>query len=324
MTHIGYSLICEELPPERLLDNAKHAEQIGFEFLTISDHFHPWISAQGESPFVWNVLGALSQVTEEIEIGTAVTCPTFRYHPALVAQAAATSARMLEGRFRLGLGSGEALNEKITAKAWPEASIRLAMLEEAVHIIRELWKGKSTSHYGTYYQLENATIFTLPEKLPEIIVAASGQKAARLAGEIGDGFWGLAPDSELLDTFQKSGGESKPRYGQFHACVASSESEARKIVHERWPNGGLSGELNAILPTPAHFEQACQMVSEEMAVENIVCSNDPGEHIEMIKKYAEAGYTHVSVHQIGTEHSRFFDLYSQEVVPEFTRRKVGV
>ena len=322
MTQIGYSLICEELPPERLLDHARQAEQRGFNFLTISDHFHPWISAQGESPFVWNVLGALSQVTEEIEIGTAVTCPTFRYHPAIVAQAAATSARMLEGRFRLGLGSGEALNEKIMGRAWPEASIRLAMLKEAVQIIRELWKGESTSHYGQYYQLENATLFTLPEKLPEILIAASGEKAARLAGEIGDGLWGLAPDSELLETFEDSGGKEKPKYGQFHVCVASSEGEAREIVHRRWPNGGLAGELNAILPTPAHFEQACQMVSEDMAVKNIVCSTDPEEHIETVKKYAEAGYTHVSVHQIGTDHPRFFELYSKEVVPEFTRARI--
>lgn len=322
MTQIGYSLICEELPPERLLDHARQAEQQGFDFLTISDHFHPWISAQGESPFVWNVLGALSQVTEEIEIGTAVTCPTVRYHPAIVAQAAATSARMLEGRFRLGLGSGEALNEKIMGRAWPEASIRLAMLKEAVQIIRELWKGESTSHYGKFYQLENATIFTLPETLPEIMIAASGEKAARLAGEIGDGLWGLAPDSELLGKFEDSGGENKPKYGQFHVCVASSESEAREIVHRRWPNGGLAGELNAILPTPAHFEQACQMVSEEMAVENIVCSTDPREHVDMVKKYTEAGYTHVSIHQIGTDHGRFFELYSKEVVPEFTKEAI--
>jgi coenzyme F420-dependent glucose-6-phosphate dehydrogenase len=322
MTKIGYSLICEEHPPDRLLQHARKAEEVGFDFLTVSDHFHPWISAQGESPFVWNILGALSQVTEEIEVGTAVTCPTVRYHPAIVAQAAATSARMLEGRFRLGLGSGEALNERIMGRVWPEASIRLEMLQEAVQIIRELWKGESTSHHGKYYDLENATIFTLPEKLPDILIAASGEKAAELAGEIGDGLWGLAPDSKLLQEFERSGGEGKPRYGQFHVCVASTEKEARQLVHERWPNGGLTGELNAILPTPAHFEQACQMVSEEMAVDGIVCSDEPSAHMEMIKKYVDAGYTHVAIHQIGIDHSRFFDLYSREVVPEFST-KVG-
>lgn len=323
MTEIGYSLICEELPPEGLLKHARQAEEIGFNFLTISDHFHPWISTQGESPFVWNVLGALSQVTDEIEISTAVTCPTVRYHPAIVAQAAATSAKMLEGRFRLGVGSGEALNESIMGRVWPETSIRLEMLKEAVEVIRQLWKGKSTSYRGKYYTVENATIFTLPEKLPEILIAASGKKAAKLAGEIGDGLYGLAPDSELLQTFEQCGGKSKPKYGQFHVCVAKSEGEARRIVHERWPNGGLTGELNAVLPTPAHFEQACKMVSEEMAVDGVVCSSDPAAHIEMIQKYADAGYTHISIHQIGTDHSRFFNLYRSEVVPEFTRIKVG-
>lgn len=323
MTEIGYSLICEELPPEPLLRHARRAEESGFDFLTISDHFHPWISTQGESPFVWNMLGALSQVTEQIEIGTAVTCPTVRYHPAIVAQAAATSAKMLEGRFKLGLGSGEALNERIMGRVWPEASIRLEMLREAVEIIRKLWKGQSTSHRGKYYTLENATIFTLPDELPEILIAASGTKAAELAGEIGDGFWGLAPDSDLLQKFEEQGGKGKPKYGQFHVCVASSEEEARRIVHERWPNGGLSGELNAILPTPAHFEQACEMVSKEMAVKNIVCSTEASSHIEMVKKYVEAGYTHVSIHQIGTDHTRFFELFEKEVVPEFKRVKVA-
>ena len=171
--------------------------------------------------------------------------------------------------------------------------------------------------------MENATIFTLPEKTPKIVVAASGQKAAKLAGEIGDGLWGLAPDSDLLQTFEDAGGKDKPKYGQFHVCVAETEEEARALVHKQWPNGGLTGELNAILPTPAHFEQACEMVTEDMATKNIVCSRDASAHVDMMKKYAEAGYTHVSVHQIGTDHSYFFDLYKSEVVPEFTRAKVG-
>ena len=316
MVNIGYSLICEEHPPERLLDHARKAEKAGFQLLSVSDHFHPWISAQGESPFVWNILGALSVVTESIEVGTAVTCPTFRYHPAVVAQAAATSARMLEGRFHFGVGTGEALNESILGTAWPETAVRLEMLEEAVTLIRKLWSGDSTSHRGRYYTVQNATIFTLPETLPPIVVAADGPKAAKLAGEIGDGFWGLAPDSELLDKFERSGGKGKPKYGQFHVCVAESKERAREIVHKQWANHGLAGELNVMLPTPAHFEQACEMVSEDMAVEGIVCSDRPEEHIEMIKKYAEAGYTSISVHQIGSDHKKFFELYSKEVLPE--------
>lgn len=238
MPQIGYSLITEEHPPERLIKHAKRAEECGFESLTVSDHFHPWLSAQGESPFVWNILGALAVVTEKVDIGTAVTCPTFRYHPAIVAQAAATTAAMLEGRFHLGVGTGEALNESIMGEHWPNADRRLAMLEEAVAMIRELWKGESTTMHGTFYKVENATIFTLPKTLPPINVAASGKKAAELAGRIGDGFWGLEPDAELIETFEQAGGQGKPRYGHFHVCVAKTEDEARK-------------SLTNIGPTPA-------------------------------------------------------------------------
>ncbi len=155
------------------------------------------------------------------------------------------------------------------------------------------------------------------------MLAASGEKAAELAGEIGDGLFGLAPDAELIKTFDKSGGKGKSKYGQFHVCVAETEERAREIVHKQWPISGLTGELSAILPTPRHFEQACEMVTEEMAVKKIVCSSDPADHIKMIHDYVEAGYTHVGIHQIGTDHSRFFDLYRTEVVPEFTRVKAG-
>jgi G6PDH family F420-dependent oxidoreductase len=298
------------------VEHARKAEKGGFELLTVSDHFHPWLSRQGQSPFVWNILGALSQATESVEVGTAVTCPTVRYHPAIVAQAAATSARMLEGRFHFGVGTGEALNESIMGEAWPEADVRLEMLEEAIGLIRKLWSGEQTSHRGKHYTVENATIFTLPETLPKIVVAASGNKAARLAGKIGDGMWGLAPDKDLLETFEQAGGKGKPKYGQFHVCVASSKDEAEEIAHRQWANSGLKGELNAILPTPAHFEQACQMVSKEMATKNIVCTSNASDHLDMIKTYAKAGYTHVCVHQIGTDHSRFFDLYQKEILPE--------
>lgn len=314
---IGYTLICEEHPPARLLKNAAKAEEAGFNFLAVSDHFHPWTSTQGESPFVWSVLGALSVVTQEIKVSTAVTCPTYRYHPAVVAQAAATSAKMLEGRFSFGVGSGEALNESIMGLPWPEAPERLARLKEAVHLIRELWTGENVTFRGEYYKAINARIFTLPDTLPPICVAASGDRAAELAGEIGDGFWGLEPDAKLIKTYLSSGGKKENIYGQFHVCCSESKEASRKMVHERWPNHGLKGEMNVILPTVNHFEQACEMVTEEMACENVPVSKDPQDHIEQIKKYQDAGYTHVTIHQIGTDHSYFFDLYKAEVLPEF-------
>lgn len=323
MAKIGYSLITEENPPQRLLDHARRAEECGFSHITVSDHFHPWLSSQGESPFVWNILGALAVVTQKVEIGTAVTCPTRRYHPAIVAQAAATTACMLEGRFHLGVGSGEALNESIMGEHWPDSDTRQDMLEEAVDMIRELWKGKSTTLHGRHFKVENATIFTLPKKLPPIYVAASGEKAATLAGKIGDGFWGLAPDSELLEIFDKAGGSGKPKFGQFHVCVAKTEAEARKIAHHRWANTGLKGELMAVLPTPAHFEQACELVTEEMVAEKVICSNKPDQHIEMIKKYLDAGYTSISIHQIGADHEPFFELYQKEVLPAFELAAAG-
>ncbi len=315
MIKIGYSLITEEHPPERLLKHAEQAERCGFSHLVVSDHFHPWLSSQGHSPFVWNILGALSVVTGEIEIGTAVTCPIRRYHPAIVAQAAATSARMLEGRFHLGVGSGEALNESIMGLHWPDTDTRHEMLAEAVAMIRQLWTGETTTLHGKHFQVENATIFTLPKTLPPIYVAASGEKAAKLAGEIGDGMWGLEPEAELLNTFDRAGGRGKPKYGQFHVCIAESEAAGRAIAHKRWANTGLKGELMAVLPTPAHFEQACEIVTEEMVAESVICSRKPDDHIAMIKKYQEAGYTAVSVHQIGTDHDAFFRLYQDEILP---------
>lgn len=317
MKKIGYSLITEEHPPERLLKHAEQAESCGFSHLVVSDHFHPWLSSQGHSPFVWNILGALAVVTQQIEIGTAVTCPIRRYHPAIVAQAAATTARMLEGRFHLGVGSGEALNESILGMHWPVTDIRHQMLAEAVEMIRKLWSGESTTIHGKHFQVENATIFTLPEKLPPIYMAASGEKAAKLAAKIADGMWGLSPDQELLEAFDQAGGSKKPKYGQFHVCVADNKEEAQEIAYKYWANTGLKGELSAILPTPAHFEQACQLVTKEMVAESVICSRDPKAHIEMIKKYERAGYTAVSVHQIGPDHETFFKLYEREVLPAF-------
>jgi G6PDH family F420-dependent oxidoreductase len=198
---------------------------------------------------------------------------------------------------------------------WPEANTRLEMLEEAVAMIRELWKGESTTMHGKFYKVENATIFTLPKTLPPIYVAASGKKAAEQAGKIGDGFWGLAPDAKLLQTFEQAGGKGKPKCGQFHVCVAASEDEARKIAHKHWANTGLTGELNAVLPTPVHFEQACEMVTEDMVAEKLIVTAEAEEHVTMFQKYFDAGYTSVSVHQVGPDHKLFFELYEKEVLP---------
>ena len=314
---VGYFLSCEEYGPLELLEQARMAEEAGFEALWISDHYHPWNDEQGESPFVWSVIGGLSQVTSRIPVYTAVTCPTIRIHPAIIAQAAATSAAMLPGRFGLGVGSGEALNEHIFGDAWPSTDVRLEMLEEAVEIIRLLWEGGTHSYDGRHYAVENARIYTLPDEPPPILVSGFGPKATQLAGRIGDGYMNVAPDADLLNLFRSSGGGEKPAHGAFKVCYGEDEAERRKTAHRIWPNEGLPGELAQVLPTPRHFEQATQLVTEDMIAEAIPCGPDPEPHRETIRQYEGAGYDEVYVQQIGGNTKAFFELYGKEILPEF-------
>jgi coenzyme F420-dependent glucose-6-phosphate dehydrogenase len=315
MLEIGYALSSEEHRPGDLIRFAVGAEQSGFGFALISDHFHPWTDTQGESPFVWATLGGIAQATERLRIGTGVTCPTFRIHPALVAQAAATVADMMPGRFFLGVGSGENLNEHILGDAWPPAGIRLHMLEEAVAIIRELFTGKLVTHDGDYYTVHTARLYTLPEQPPPIMVAASGPQAAALAGRIGDGLISTAPDSEIIETWRRSGGDG-PRYGMIHVCWGSDEAEAVKTAHRQWVNAAIGGELGQELPLPAHFQQAATTVRPEDVAERVVCGPDPERHRSRIREYAEAGFDHVYVHQVGPDQEGFFRFYADEVLPK--------
>ena len=312
---IGYAISCEEHPPNDLVRFATMAERAGFSFAGISDHFHPWIDAQGHSPMVWPVVGAIAHATERLRLGTGVTCPTIRLHPAIVAQAAATAECMMPGRFFLGVGSGENLNEHILGDRWPPTDVRLEMLEEAVEVIRLLWQGGTQSHHGRYYTVENARIYTLPEEPPSIIVAAAGPKAAQLAGRIGDGFWGIAPQSDLLEAYTQAGGRG-PRYGQATVCWAETEEAAVETAHRQWVNAGIKGELSQELPTPTHFEQAAQMVEPEDLAESLPLGPDPERHIQSIRKYLDVGYDHVYVHQIGLDQEGFFRFYEREVLPK--------
>src|SRR5687768_1324613 len=227
---IGYAISSEEHLPNDIVRHARMAEDAGFTYALISDHYHPWVDAQGHSPFVWSVIGGIATATENLRLGTGVTCPTIRIHPAIIAQAAATSAAMMPGRFFLGVGSGENLNEHILGDRWPETDVRLEMLEEAVEVIRLLWQGGVQSHHGKHYTVENARIYTLPEQLPEIMVAASGPKAAELAGRIGDGLITTSPDKKVTQAFDGAGGSSKPHYGQMTVCWAADEASAKKTA----------------------------------------------------------------------------------------------
>jgi G6PDH family F420-dependent oxidoreductase len=317
LAELGYSLSCEEFDAPTLVSQAERAEAAGFRFAGISDHFHPWVDAQGESPFVWGVLGAIAARTERLELLTGVTCPTQRIHPAIVAQAAATAASLMPGRFSLGVGTGENLNEHVTGERWPATVERQARLAEAIEVIRELWEGKLTSHRGEHYRVENARIYSLPEELPPLLVAVAGERSVELAAEHGDGIIGTSPTAESVEQFRREGGEGKPTYGQLHVCWAEDEAAARKTAHEIWPNAAISGGYTFELPMPAHFEEAADNVREEDVAEAIVCGPDPERHRAAIQEYLDAGYERVYVHQVGDEQDGFFDFYEREILPSF-------
>ena len=314
---LGYALSSEEHSPLDLVEHATRAERAGLTYALVSDHFHPWIDRQGHSPFVWGVLGGIAARTERLRVGTGVTCPTIRIHPAVVAQAAATAAAMLRGRFFLGVGTGENLNAHVLGDRWPPADVRRSMLEEAVAVMRDLWRGELTTHRGDHYTVENARLYTVPDEPIEVMVAAGGTETAELAGQIGDGFVGTAPDSELLEAFTEAGGGDKPRYGQLTVCVADSESEARRTAFEWWPNAALKGPLAQELPLPSHFEAASAMVSEDDVAEAVVCGPDVEKHVEAIDAFVDAGYDHVYVHQIGPDQEAFFRLAETELLPRY-------
>jgi len=315
---LGYSLSSEEFDAPTLAAQAERAEQAGFAFASISDHFHPWVDEQGESPFVWGTLGAISQRTERIQLMTGVTCPTTRVHPAIVAHAAATAASLLPGRFSLGVGSGENLNEHILGDRWPPVADRQARLEEAIEVIRDLWDGKLTSHRGEYFTVENARLYSLPPQLPPLLVAVAGKNSVELAARLGDGLVGTAPVAESVEQFRSQGGEGKPTYGQLHVCWAEDEASARQLAFRQWPNGGISGSYFLELPLPAHFEEAAEGLDEEDVAESVVCGPDPERHRQAIQEYIDAGYDHVYVHQIGPDQEGFFGFYEREILPAFS------
>jgi coenzyme F420-dependent glucose-6-phosphate dehydrogenase len=317
MTSFGYALSSEEHAPSDLVRNARLAEEAGFEFALISDHFHPWIDRQGHSPFVWSVLGGIAEATERLRVGTGVTCPTIRIHPAIIAHAAATTAAMMPGRFFLGVGTGENLNEHVLGDKWPDWDVRARMLEESIEVMRELWKGDITSFEGEFYTVENARLYTLPDQPIPVMIAASGPRAAELAGRLGDGFIGTAPERELLTAFDKGRrGKKRPRYGQVTVCWGRDERKARKTAHEFWPTAAIPGESGQELPNPKHFEQLAEIVTEDMVAERVVCGPDIERHVAALRKFVDAGYDHVYVHQVGPDQKGFIEAYARDVLPK--------
>ena len=312
---LGYSLSSEEHRPLDLVAYGQKAEQAGAEFLVVTDHFHPWVSQQGNSPFAWATLGGLSQVTEQVPVMTGVTCPTIRIHPAIIAHAAATVAAMLPGRFWLGVGAGEQLNEHVIGAGWPANDVRLAMLEEAIEVMRELWKGERTTHRGKHFEVDRARIYTLPDEPPPILVAAGGDRATELAGRCGDGFVGLVPDPDVIKTFGDAGGPAEPRVGQVHVCWAESEEAARSTALEWWPNAAVPGDLTWEIAEPKDFEALAESTTEDEVAESVVCGPDPGPMVEELREFEQAGYTHMYVHQVGPDQEGFLRFFEQELKP---------
>ncbi|MBO0813017.1 MAG: TIGR03557 family F420-dependent LLM class oxidoreductase [Microlunatus sp.] len=312
---VGYFLSCEEYTPAQLIAQARAAENAGFEGLWISDHFHPWNNEQGNSPFVWSMIGAISQVCR-LPVTTAVTCPTMRVHPVIIAQAAGTCAELLEGRFTLGVGSGEALNESILGTAWPSTAVRLEMLEEAVGIIRELWTGKIVNHRGRHYTVEHARIYNVPDSPPPIFVSGFGPRAVDLAARIGDGYLGTAPTAELVSRFKDASGGDPAQAGA-KVAFAPNREEGWSHAHRLWPNSGLPGELSQILPTPEHFEQATELVTLQSTRESVVAGDDPEEHLSQIVKYADAGYDELFIANMGPHFQEMIDFYGEQILPAY-------
>ncbi|MFI5669806.1 TIGR03557 family F420-dependent LLM class oxidoreductase [Streptomyces sp. NPDC051704] len=316
MVHIGYTMMTEQAGPRELVDHVVAAERAGFDFSVISDHSFPWLEAQGHAPYAWSVLGAAAQATSRIPLMTYVTCPTFRYHPAVVAQKAATMQLLSQGRFRLGLGSGENLNEHVVGAGWPAAHVRLDMLEEAVGIIHSLFAGGYVSHHGPHFDVENARLWDLPDVPPPIGIAVSGDRSCQIAGRYGDLLVATEPKPELLTAFGAYGGSGKPCVGQLPVSYDADRDAAVARAHDqfRWALGGW--KVNAELPGPAGFAEASRHTRPEDVADAVPCGDDVDAFVEAVRPYAEAGFTEVALIQVGGDRQEpFLDWAATKLLP---------
>ncbi len=310
-------MMCEQARPDQLVRDLHLAEEAGFDFSVISDHYQPWLSEQGHSGYAWSILGAAAQATERIPLMSYVTCPTLRYHPAVVAQKAATVQILSGNRFRLGLGAGENLNEHVVGRRWPAVGVRHEMLSEAIDIISALFDGEQSLNYrGRHFDVEQAKLWDLPDRRVPIGVAASGPASCRLAGEKADVLVAVEPKPELGKMFDQAGGTGKPRVGQIAVCYDTNRDAAIKRAHEQFRWFGLGWKVNADLPNPESFEAATQFVDPEQVAEALPCGPDVDEHVEKIKPFLEAGFTEVALVQIGAGHQQqFIDWAQRELLP---------
>jgi G6PDH family F420-dependent oxidoreductase len=313
---IGYTMMCEQTGPRELVRDVVRAEEVGFDFAVISDHYFPWLDEQGHAPYAWSVLGAAAQATSRIPLMTYVTCPILRYHPAVVAQKAATVQILSEGRFTLGLGAGENLNEHVIGGGWPSVDVRHAMLVEAVEVISALFDGGYVNFRGQYFDVESAKLWDLPAERVPIGIAVSGRQSCRIAGEHADVMVAVEPRAELGEWFSAAGGEGKPRVGQLPGAYDPSADSAAERAREqfRWFGGGW--KVNAELPGTAAFAAASQYVRPDDVASAMPCGPDVGAWVEGLRPFAEAGFTDVALVQIGGEHQApFLDWAERELLP---------
>ncbi|HEY3941168.1 MAG TPA: TIGR03557 family F420-dependent LLM class oxidoreductase [Acidimicrobiales bacterium] len=316
MTAIGYTMMCEQAGPKELVRDVRLAEDAGFEFAVISDHYFPWVDAMGHSPYAWSVLGAAAQATSRIELMTYVTCPIKRYHPAVVAQKAATVGILSDGRFTLGLGAGENLNEHVTGGGWPPVNVRHQMLDEAVDIIRSLWAGGYVNYDGRHFQVDSAKIWDLPEQSLKLGIAASGRQSGRLAGEKADLLIAVEPEPGVVEAFDAAGGHGKPRIGQLPISYDTHRDAAIKRALELFGWFGGGWKVNSELPGTAAFEAASSPVRPEDIAEAIPCGDSVDAVAAAVKKFADAGFTHVALCQIGGDRqAEFIEWWKRALGP---------
>ena len=310
---IGYKLIAEGYGPAEMVRQCVLAEQAGFDFVEISDHFHPWVSEQQHSGFAWSMLAAMAARTERIELATGVTCPFIRYHPAVIAQAAATTQILAEGRFTLGVGSGERLNEHVVGQGWPPVHVRHRMFRESLEIIRLLWQGGYRTYEGQHLTIEDARVFDLPETLPKIVVAAGGPRAAAIAAELGDGLFVTEPRRDLVDAYEQGGGAG-PRYAEVPLAYAATEQEAAQNARDLFRFGLTGWKVQAELPNPVNFDAATSWVTPETMTEAFGCGPDTERHLAVARPFAEAGYDHLALINAGPDVDGFFEHASSELI----------
>jgi G6PDH family F420-dependent oxidoreductase len=310
----GYKLMTEEHGPKALVDNAVRAEAAGFDFVSISDHFHPWLEAQGHAPFAWSVLGAIAQATSTIGIATGLTCPILRYHPAIIAQAAATVAILSDGRFTLAVGAGERLNEHVTGVRWPSIPERHEMLGEAIDILRLLWSGGPHTHAGKHYVVDHAQLYDLPDAPIPVVVGVSGEKSVALAVEKADGVMATEPKPELARGFRDGKGAG-PAYAEAVLAYAATEEEGLRIAHERFRFSALGWAVNSELPTVDGFEAATKTVRPEDLADSVAAGPDVAKHVAAVRKYADAGFDHIVLTAPGPDQAGFIRFFEKELRP---------